>query len=92
MLVGTMAGAKSEIDLGLALGRRAQMTGTVLRARPLEEKIGVTRAFAKEVVPLFVTGTLRAVIDSEFSLQEIRQAHERMESNETFGKIVLKIA
>jgi NADPH:quinone reductase-like Zn-dependent oxidoreductase len=89
MLVGTMAGAKAEIDLGLALGRRAQMIGTVLRARPLEEKIGVTRGFAKEVVPLFADGTLHPVIDSEFSLQDIRRAHERMESNATFGKIVL---
>jgi NADPH:quinone reductase-like Zn-dependent oxidoreductase len=44
------------------------------------------------VVPLFADGTLHPVIDSEFSLQEIRQAHERMESNESFGKIVLKIA
>ncbi|MFL6436540.1 MAG: NAD(P)H-quinone oxidoreductase [Terriglobales bacterium] len=91
MLVGTMAGARADIDLGLALGRRAQMIGTVLRARPLEEKIAVTRAFAKEVVPLLGNGTLHPVIDSEFSLQEIRQAHERMESNETFGKVVLSM-
>jgi len=91
MLIGTMAGAKCEIDLGLMLGKRAQMIGTVLRARPLEEKIAVTRCFAKEVVPLFAGGKLHPVIDSEFSLREIRQAHERMESNATFGKIVLRM-
>jgi putative PIG3 family NAD(P)H quinone oxidoreductase len=91
MLVGTMAGATAEIDLGLMLGKRAHMIGTVLRARPLEEKIAVTRSFAKEVVPLFADGKLHSVIDSEFSLHEIRQAHERMESNSTFGKIVLRM-
>jgi NADPH:quinone reductase-like Zn-dependent oxidoreductase len=91
ILIGTMAGPKSEIDLGQMLSRRAQMIGTVLRARSLEEKIAVTRSFAKEVVPLFADGKLHPVIDSEFSLQEIRRAHERMESNATFGKIVLRM-
>lgn len=91
MLVGTMAGAMGEIDLGLMLGKRVRMTGTVLRARPLEEKIGVTRAFAREVLPLFVRGILRPVIDSQFNLQDVRRAHERMESNESFGKMVLRV-
>ena len=92
VLIGTMAGARSELDLGLMLGRRAHMMGTALRARPLEEKISVTRAFAKEVVPLFIRGMLHPAIDSTFDLSEIRAAHERMESNKSFGKIVLRIA
>jgi len=41
---------------------------------------------------LFTTGLVRPIIDSEFSMQDVRRAHERMESNETFGKIVLRIA
>jgi len=91
MLIGTMGGVRSEIDLGLMLGKRIRMTGTVLRARPLEEKIAVTRAFADEVIPLFASGALHPVIDSEFNLRDIRRAHERMESNESFGKIVLRM-
>lgn len=92
MLIGTMAGARSEVDLGLMLGKRAQMTGTVLRARPLEEKIAITRSFAREVVPLFASEVLRPVVDSEFSFHDVRRAHERMEANQSFGKIVLRIA
>ena len=92
ILIGTMAGARSALDLGLMLGKRARMIGTVLRARPLEERISVTRLFAREVVPLFERKTLRVVIDTEFNLSEIRKAHERMESNETFGKIVLRMS
>ena len=92
LLVGTMAGAKAELDLGLLLGRRATLIGTTLRARPLEEKIAVTRSFADEVLPLFSRRVLRPVIDSEFNMHDVRRAHERMESNETFGKIVLRIA
>ena len=89
MLIGTIGGAKSGIDIGLMLGKRAHMIGTVLRARPLEEKIAVSRRFATEVVPLFARDVLKPVIDSCFDLREIRKAHERMESNQTFGKVVL---
>lgn len=91
ILIGTTAGAKSEIELGLMLGKRARMIGTVLRARPLEEKITVARNFAREVLPLFSRGVLRAVIDSTYSVGDVRRAHERMESNESFGKIVLRM-
>lgn len=91
MLVGTVAGGKAEISLGLVLSKRMKLIGTVLRSRSLEEKIEVTRAFADEVVPLFASGKLRAVIDSEFPLAEIQAAHRRMGSNETFGKVVLRV-
>ena len=50
-----------------------------------------SRAFADEVIPLFASGALHPVIDSEFNLRDIRRAHERMESNESFGKIVLRM-
>jgi NADPH:quinone reductase len=91
MLIGTMAGAKAEIDLGLVLGKRAHMIGTVLRSRPLEGKIAVTRSLADEVLPLFATGVLRPTIDSTFSFRDVCRAHERMESNASFGKIVLRM-
>jgi len=91
ILIGTMAGARSEIDHGLMLGKRALMIGTVLRARPLEEKIAVTRSFARDVLPFFERKALRAAVDCEFPLRDIRKAHERMESNQTFGKVVLRM-
>ena len=91
MLVGTVAGSKAEIPLGMVLSKRLKLIGTVLRSRSLEEKIEIAQAFANEVVPFFVTGKLHPVIDSEFPLSEIQAAHRRMQSNETFGKIVLKI-
>jgi NADPH:quinone reductase-like Zn-dependent oxidoreductase len=91
MLIGTMGGGRIELDSSIALTKRAQLIGTVLRARPLEEKIAATRRFATEVSPLFANGTLRPVIDSSFDLRDVRAAHERMESNQSFGKIVLCI-
>lgn len=89
MLVATSAGRKAEFDLGRSLSRRVTIRGTVLRARPLEEKIAVTRSFADEVVPLFARGVLRPNLDSVFPLSDVRAAHQRLESNATFGKVVL---
>jgi len=91
MLVGTVAGGRAEIPLGQVLSKRLRLTGTVLRSRSIAEKIEVTQAFAAEVVPLFASGKLHPVIDSEFSLDEIQAAHRRMQSNETFGKVVISI-
>lgn len=92
LLVGTVAGRRADLDLGITLGKRLRITGTVLRARPLEEKIAATRAFAAEVVPLLAAGTVVPVVDDVFDLDEIARAHERLESNATFGKVVIRVA
>jgi NADPH:quinone reductase-like Zn-dependent oxidoreductase len=60
-----------------------------LRARPIEEKVTVTRRFAAEILPLFDSGTLRPVIDRRYRLDEIAEAHRVMESNANAGKIVI---
>jgi putative PIG3 family NAD(P)H quinone oxidoreductase len=91
VLVGLMAGARNEIDLALILRKRLRIMGTVLRARPLEEKLAVMRAFEEQVVPLFARGKLRPVIDSVMPLDQAAQAHARMASNAGFGKIVLTV-
>jgi putative PIG3 family NAD(P)H quinone oxidoreductase len=92
LLVGTMAGARAPLDFRQVMSKRLRLMGTVLRARSTEEKARATRLFAAHVVPLLARGALRPVIDSVFALADIRAAHERLESNETFGKIVLKVA
>jgi len=89
MLIGTMAGRDASLPLGVILGKRLTIRGTVLRARPLEEKITATRAFATQVVPLLASGTLRPVVDRVFPLAQIAAAHRHLESNATFGKVVL---
>jgi len=91
VVVGLTAGARAGLDLGRLLQRRARIFGTVLRARPLEEKIATLRAFEREVVPLIARGSLRPVIDQVLSLDDVRKAHELVGTNQTFGKIVLRI-
>ncbi|HEX3092908.1 MAG TPA: NAD(P)H-quinone oxidoreductase [Candidatus Angelobacter sp.] len=89
ILVGTVAGGSYELDARYVMSKRLQIRGTVLRARSMEEKMAATRLFAAEVVPLLALGVLRPNVDSVFPLAEISQAHQRLESNETFGKVVV---
>jgi NADPH:quinone reductase len=90
ILVGTVAGGSFELDSRYVMAKRLEIRGTVLRARSLEEKIQVTQSFAVEVAPLLATGVLRPTIDSKFPLAEIAKAHQRLESNATFGKVVVE--
>ena len=67
------------------------MVGTTLRARPLEEKIAVTRRFADRVVPWLERGLVRPVVDRVFAFDDVRAAQARVESNLGFGKVVLRL-
>jgi NADPH:quinone reductase-like Zn-dependent oxidoreductase len=62
-----------------------------LRSRPTAEKAEATRKFAEEVVPLFASGKLKPNIDKIFKMEEIRAAHEYLESNASFGKVVVEL-
>lgn len=92
MLIGTIAGAESTLDHRLMLGRRLTLRGTVLRARSLDEKIAATEAFDRDVTPMLEDGRARPVVDRVFPLADIGAAHAAMESNETFGKVVVDMA
>jgi NADPH:quinone reductase-like Zn-dependent oxidoreductase len=89
--IGTSAGAKAELNLASLLHKRAIIIGTVLRARSVAEKIEVAQSFSNSVLPWFEQGKIRLFIDSEFSLDQISEAHRRLESNETIGKVALQI-
>ena len=92
MLIGTMAGREAQLPVGHVMSRRITIRGTTLRARPLEEKIEVTKTFAAQVVPLFARGSLRVPIDGVFPLERAADAHRRLESNLTAGKVVLRVS
>lgn len=90
VVIGLLGGATGELPLGALLAKRARVMGTVLRARALEEKASLARAFTREVLPLFAAGKLKPIVDAVLPMSEVRKAHQRMEQNDTFGKIVLK--
>ena len=91
IVVGLVGGSKTEIDLGVLLSKRLTIIGTVLRARSLPEKAELIRQFSNRMLPLFKEGRLKAVVDSCFDLEEASLAHQHMEENRNFGKIVLQL-
>lgn len=88
--VGLTAGRTAEIDLGMLLMKRAKVIGTTLRGRSIEEKAAAVKAFAAEVLPLIANGTIRPNLERVFEYTDVRAAHDYLESNESFGKVVLR--
>jgi len=91
VVVGLTAGPRAEIDLGRLLSRRITVVGTVLRARPIEEKIAVARELERTIVPWLAEGRIHGVVDRTFPLAEAAEAHRLLASNDTFGKVLLEV-
>ena len=87
--IAVQRGATAEINIARIMMRRLSLTGSTLRARPVEFKSLVADELARTVWPHAAEGRLRPVIDSTFPLAEAAAAHRRMESGEHVGKIVL---
>jgi putative PIG3 family NAD(P)H quinone oxidoreductase len=92
VVVGTLGGAKVDLDLRTLMQKRAEVRGTVLAARPLEEKITAIRRFERHVVPLLARRVVRPVIDGVMPLAHAAEAHRLIEKNGAFGKVVLAIS
>lgn len=90
VVVGLLGGVSGTLPLGPLLALRGRIAGTTLRSRPLEEKAILAQAFAAQVLPLLADGRVAPVIDQILPMTEVREAHRLMESNQTFGKIVLR--
>lgn len=91
VVIGLLGGAEAEIDLALLQRKRLSITGTALRSRTFAEKLALTAEFARHVLPLLADGRMRPIIDSEFPLDEVADAHRYMADNKNFGKVLLRI-
>jgi len=89
VVVGTGAGTEADLSLRKLMGKRAAIHGTVLRARPLEEKAGAVQAFADEVVPHLASGRMHAIVDRIFPVEQAADAFDHMASSGKFGKVLL---
>ena len=88
-VIGTGAGARGEINLGLLMVKRARLHGSTLRARPLEGKAAAARLMESHVLPLFEAGRLKVPVDCTFPLEEAADAYGRFAAGAKFGKVVL---
>jgi NADPH2:quinone reductase len=90
VLIGLMAGRSASVNLGTILTRRLTIRGTVMRTRPALEKAAATEAFSRDVLPLLERGQVRPIVERVFPLDQIVTAHALLESNATFGKVVIR--
>jgi len=91
ILLATLAGRTSELDIGQVLKKNLTITGSTLRTRSQEEKIALTERFKNEVLPLFENKSLHPVIDRIFALPDARQAIRYVEQRKNVGKVVLRV-
>lgn len=82
-------GSRADLDLGPLLFKRLTLTGSTLRARPVEMKARLARALETNVLPLLADGVARPIIDSVFAFADVAKAHARMDGGNHVGKIVL---
>ena len=92
IVIGLLAGRSATLNLGAVLSKRLMVQGTTMRSRSRPEKIAATQAFERDVLPLLERGEVKPTVDRVFSMDEIRDAHALMESNETFGKLVIRVS
>jgi NADPH2:quinone reductase len=89
--IAFLQGAKAEVDFRRLMMKRLTHTGSTLRPRTIAEKAVIACSIEERVLPLVAAGRFRPVIDSIFSLDEVAQAHARMDEGAHIGKIVLRV-
>ncbi|MFE5536999.1 NAD(P)H-quinone oxidoreductase [Streptomyces sp. NPDC056492] len=88
-VIGLQGGVKAELNLGALLAKRAAITATSLRARPLEEKAAIVAAVREHVWPLVAAGRVNPVVHASFPMREAPEAHRTLESSTHVGKLLL---
>ncbi|MFH9086818.1 NAD(P)H-quinone oxidoreductase [Streptomyces sp. NPDC017673] len=88
-IIGMQGGAKGELNIGTLLSKRAAISATSLRARPLEEKAAIVAAVREHVWPLLAAGHVRPVVDREMPMPEAAEAHRLVEESGHIGKVLL---
>jgi NADPH2:quinone reductase len=90
--IGTLAGARAQLDLGPFMAKRATLAATVMRTRRLAEKIVLAQSLSERILPQVARGELRLPIDRVFPLAEMAAAHRYLESDRNFGKVLIDLA
>ncbi|RQW90668.1 NAD(P)H-quinone oxidoreductase [Micromonospora globispora] len=89
VVIGMQGGRKGELDLGMLLAKRASVTATALRSRPLAEKAEIVRGVREEVWPLVESGAIRPIVDRWVRMADAADAHRLLETSDHLGKVLL---
>jgi putative PIG3 family NAD(P)H quinone oxidoreductase len=89
VLIGTIAGGRATVPIMGILGKRLTVMGTVLRGRDIAEKAAAMDAFVRDVVPMLADGRVAPIVEQTFPLERATDAYALLESDSTFGKVIL---
>jgi putative PIG3 family NAD(P)H quinone oxidoreductase len=88
-IIGMQGGIKAELNIAALLNKRAAISATSLRARPLGEKAAIVAAVREHVWPLIDSGHVRPIIDRELAMSDAATAHRVLEESSHIGKVLL---
>lgn len=91
VLIGLMGGGQADINLASLLLKRQRVIGSTLRSRPADFKADLISQLEKNIWPLIISGEIKPIVEKAFAIKDIDQAHQLLESNQTFGKLILTI-
>ena len=91
VFISTLSGTKTELDIRKLMGKRLRLIGSVLRARPLEEKIAIKAQFMDQFWSSLVDGSVKTIIDSVYPIEKTEEAQQHMLENKNIGKIILTV-
>ncbi|TBO54781.1 NAD(P)H-quinone oxidoreductase, partial [Streptomyces kasugaensis] len=84
-IIGMQGGVKAELNLAALLSKRAAITGTGLRARPLSEKAAIVAAVREHVWPLIGNGRVRPIVDRTIPMADAAEAHRVVDASTHVG-------
>ena len=90
-VIGLQGGRRGELDLGALMAKRATVSATTLRARPLADKARIVKGVREQVWPLVAEGLIRPVIDRRVSMADAAEAHRVVEASDHIGKVLLVV-
>ncbi len=91
VIIGMQGGSKGELDISALLRKRASVTATSLRARPLAEKAAICCGVVENVWPLVAAGAVRPIVEATLPLEDVARAHQAIEAGGHAGKFVLTL-
>jgi NADPH:quinone reductase len=84
-------GREVPADLALIMLKRLTVTGSTLRGRAVAEKTTLRDSIRLRLWPHVAAGRVRPILDRVFPLEEVAEAHRRMESSAHIGKLLLRM-
>ncbi len=91
VIISLLGGTEATIDLAAVLGKRLRIVGSLLRSRPLEEKIDIANQFRQRFWSVLERGSMAPLIHAVLPITEAEEAHRILNDNENIGKVVLQV-